>query len=133
MKLVRQPTPYSCTAACIAMITGVPLEMIFADLGHDGSERPFRFVEYASVLNRYGFHLGGFCDSREAGKHRLVAMSWPRSGPALVITAAAKTTHAIYWNGKRLFDPLGVDKPLENYYVLEWWPVIQFVDEVKRA
>lgn len=126
MNLVKQPTPYSCAAACVAMITGMQLEIIFSDLGHDGSEKYFRFTEYAAVLNRYGFHLGMYSASSEAGRKRLVVMSATSRTPALVIVAGGENNHAVFWTGRKVMDPLGRDWPLENYLVLEWWPIIQF-------
>lgn len=130
MKLVVQPTKYSCTAACVAMITGVPIEMIFADLGHDGSERPFLFVEYAAVLNRYGYHLGMPAVEHAEGVSRFCR----KDGAAIILarTSDGKSAHAVFWTGKRVLDPAGASKQLEEYRIIEWWPINKF-QGVSRA
>lgn len=123
VKVIHQPTRYSCMACVVAMITGEPVELVFASLGHDGSARHFRFLECAAHLNRCGFHLGG--SGKNHGLFRI-----PYGQPALLIVASqsGQGTHAVYWTGKRVLDPEPANsgKELCEYRVREWWPVTRY-------
>lgn len=125
MKPILQPTQYSCMACVVAMITGEPLKLVFATLGHDGSERHFRFLDCAAHLNRCGFHLGAM--GKEYGLTRI-----PYGQPALLIVGrmSGKGNHAVYWTGKRVLDPepAHAGKQLDDYTVREWWPVTRYED-----
>lgn len=127
MKVIHQPTQYSCMACVCAMITGEPLEEVFDAIGHDGSQRHFRFLDCAAFLNRRGFHLGLFIP--RIGSWALLV---DYDQPALVIVASSsgKGNHAVYWDGCAVLDPEpeNSDKQLVDYTVREWWPVTKYED-----
>lgn len=108
-------------ACVVAMITGDSLQVVFDALGHDGSERHFRFLDAAGYLNRRGFHLG---------LHRL---EYPRvRQPALLIVASTsgQGAHAVFWTGTRVMDPEPGNrgKRLADYAIAEWWPITRYED-----
>lgn len=121
MTPIRQPTRFSCLACCAAMITGQPLAEVFRELGHDGAERHFRFLEVAAYLNRHGFHLG---------LHRLEHA--PPRHPALLIVRSynGSGSHAVFWDGREVWDPEPANqgRRLRDYAVTEWWPIARYVD-----
>lgn len=123
MKVIHQPTKYSCVACVVAMITDDSLEEVFDAIGHNGAERHFRFLDCAAFLNRRGYHLGlcGFGPGME-----FIDVFQP----ALVIVACSvgKGNHAVYWNGYSVLDPEPANKgkQLADYTVREWWPVTKY-------
>jgi hypothetical protein len=127
MKVIHQPTPFSCMACVAAMITNEPLEEVFDAIGHDGSQHHFRFLDIAAFLNRRGFHLGLL-----APKISLFPRLFVRRYPALLIVESpTPNNHAVYWTGSVVLDPSskGGIKPLSNYQVLQWWPVFKMEDK----
>lgn len=123
--IIHQPTQFSCMACVAAMITGDPLEVVFSLLGHDGSERHFRFLEIAAYLNGTGYHLG---DYREWLSLKCVS----RHQPALLIVDGVRGLgkHAVYWTGKEVLDPepANAGMKIHHYRVREWWPVTRYED-----
>jgi hypothetical protein len=122
-RVVHQPTPYSCVACVVAMITGDDLEKIFDEFGHDGNERHFRFLECAAYLNRRGYHLGMMMKGPGC-------LSIDLQQPALAIVASSdgKGNHAVYWDGEviRDPDPANAGKPRDHYRVVEWWVITKY-------
>ena len=51
MDLVKQPTTESCGQACIAMITGRPIEEVIRDMRTSG---PTSIGQLIEILDRYG-------------------------------------------------------------------------------
>lgn len=124
--LQHQTTRFGCMAAVAAMIAGVPVRQVYADIGHDGSKRPFRFVDIAAWLNSKGFHLGAFSKSPRPG--RMVRMEWSRNIAALAVVSGRNgSNHAVYWSGAEVYDPEPSNdgKQLGDYQVQEWWPIIK--------
>jgi hypothetical protein len=123
---IYQPTAYSCMACVCAMITGEPLEEVMEIMGHDGSERHYRFLDCAAYLNRRGYHLGIYAGSM------LWPVSIPREQPALVIVASQSGcgTHAVLWDGEGFIDPEPANKwrTSFDYNIVEWWPVTKYED-----
>lgn len=125
----HQTTKFGCMAAVAAMIADVPVRQVYADIGHDGSKRPFKFLEIAAWLNSRGYHLGAF--SKNSRPSRMVRMEWSRNISALAIVAAADGyTHAVYWTGAEVRDPepKNAGRELADYHVEEWWPIIRISD-----
>lgn len=122
-EIIYQPTPYSCMACVVAMITGDPLHKVMTLLGHDGSEKHFRFLDCASYLNRCGFHLGG---------HFYDHWSPHRKKPALLIVASShgEGNHTVLWTGETVLDPEphNEGKGLMEYTIHEWWPITRYDD-----
>lgn len=122
-EIIHQPTQYSCLACVVAMISGDPLYKVLMILGHDGSERHFRFLECAAYLNRCGFHLGA--SRYDLGVHQ-------PGRPALLIVASSngEGNHAVFWTGDSVLDPspASADKSLKDYEIREWWPVVRYED-----
>lgn len=124
--IVYQKTQYGCLAAVAAMITGEPLEVINQEVGHDGSERPFRFLEIAAFLNSRGFHLGAY--SRDIDRP---VINWSLVYPALMFTVSSFVPgcHAVYWDGSKVLDPEESNalKTLKDYNVQSIWPIVEVI------
>ena len=122
LRLVTQPTPFSCLACCAAMVTGEDLATVFEALGHDGSASHFRFVDVAGFLNCYGLHLGA---------SRFERLQRGFEDPALLIVqGSGGGNHAVLWTGHIVLDPGSetVEKELTDYTILEWWDITRFTD-----
>lgn len=125
MNIIHQPTPYSCLACVVAMITEDPIEKVFATLGHDGSERHFRFLDCAAYLNKAGFHLGACADYFGIRK-----IQYKQPALLIVESKSFKGTHAVYWNGRYVCDPEpeNAGKRWYQYDIREWWPITKYED-----
>lgn len=138
MKRLIQPNDWSCLAACACMITDEPLEALYADLGHDGSEiiedsqfadgrRGFAFCEITRYLAGRGFNLGAPMG------HEVDSF---RSRPALLIVNGANYNHAVVWSGWGVFDPAphqGNMMKLAYYDIKQWWPIVQISKGVENG
>ena len=60
MKLIRQPSSWSCAAAAAAMVFDCSIESMFRRIGHDGSE--IIFPELRDPACRKGFHMQEIID-----------------------------------------------------------------------
>lgn len=68
MKLIQQPTKDSCTSACLAMLTGLPLHYVFSTF-HDkfkaGETDTYEFLdsnEFGYQANLHPYAIGGDSD-----------------------------------------------------------------------
>jgi hypothetical protein len=117
MTLIQQKFAADCAVACLAMFLG---------------------VEYEDVLRHVGGHeltLGGLTNNREAYIARLfeVEISFldrtkiDRSKPAVLTVPSlnSKTglTHAVYWDGTRIYDPNQGRKGKKSYTNQAAWEV----------
>lgn len=55
VKMVRQPTPYTCVHACLSMVTGVPVRDLMERFGNHGLDRETE----ETVLTEYGIYPEG--------------------------------------------------------------------------
>lgn len=134
---VYQPTSYACMAAVAAMITGDCIDEVFDFIGHECRDRHVRFLEVAAYLNSRGFHLGSYASPfplvktmRRILGRPIRGVQWYEGQAALVIVASRGDgcTHAVLWTGNSVLDPEPANQgcTLNNYTVLEWWPLIRF-------
>lgn len=125
----HQTTKFGCMAVVAAMIAGVPVRQVYADLGHDGSKQPFKFLDIAAWLNGKGLHLGAFSKNPRPGL--MVRMAWSKNIAALgVVLSQGGSHHAIYWTGAEVLDPdpANEGKQLADYQIEEWWPIVQITN-----
>ena len=124
--IVHQKTQYGCLAAVAAMITGEPLEVVNLAIGHDGSERPFSFLEVAAFLNSRGFHLGAYSKDID-----WPLINWSLVYPALLFTVSSVVNgaHAVLWDGDKVLDPeeSNAGKGLKDYNVQAIWPIAEVI------
>jgi hypothetical protein len=117
-------------ACVVAMITGDELEEVFEVLGHDGSERHFRFLDCAAYLNRHGFHLGAYARPVKWCKE-YTKFEYHTNQPALVIVVGrGGGPHAIFYTGEMVIDPSpdNMGRKLSEYQILECWPITRYED-----
>lgn len=68
MKRIQQPTDNSCTSACLAMLTGLPLAQVMSEFHTDfrkGNTNAYRYLDFKGI--EYVQHpdlytIGGDCD-----------------------------------------------------------------------
>lgn len=146
MKLIKQPTPWTCAAACVCMVTGTSLEQFYAFCGHDGSEkvevtaarwmgvRCFDIKEMVRYLLEYDCFLGCGGTTVEANfdpvKTALTLyVDWERQDVLVDVKSGTEGIHQILWSNKlgRLIDPLFPEKQVtfEDYDIVGWWPVVR--------
>jgi len=132
---VEQPNTWSCLAACACMITGEPIQALYSDIGHDGSElvtdspyadgrRGFRLCEITRYLAGKGFNLGLPTLPHLQDVHQF---------PALVIVEGASYNHAVIVVDGMAIDPaphMAGAYPISSYAVVQWWPIVQVETEV---
>lgn len=95
MELIMQPNPCACGQACIAMITGKPIEEIITVMKTDG---PTSIGQLMEALDYYGI--------RHAEKNLRISKKNPKPTNYCILTVhMPKYTHwVIYYDGK-YYDP----------------------------
>ena len=91
MELVMQPTPQTCGQACIAMITGQPIEQVIKDMKTYG---PTSIGQLIEALDFYGV--------RHAEKNLRISKQRPAPSDFSVLTVhmnAGYSHWAIYYHG----------------------------------
>lgn len=143
MLIVEQPNIWSCVPAAFATATNIPFETLLEKIGHDGSEiifpdleeplrrRAFHIQELVRALfdlgwivSTYEFEFQAFIDEQHI--HNIIYSD--KENEAFikklfhdsfgVIGAIVKSTgkyHAVAWDGKQCYDPIGFIYPLSKY------------------
>ena len=139
MKLIKQPTSWSCLPTCLAMAIGCTLEEIFEFIGHDGSElryplepAPFCFrafhmremVDFAysrgylySYIPRYAEH---FIDSEGTIAQHPIKDNWQRlmlyfKGQNVIVSGDYPSPHAVLYSDGVIYDPKGFTAKPDDY------------------
>lgn len=131
MKLIRNPYPWGCLLASMAMVLEKSIQELIWEVGHDGSEivfpqlpepakrRGFHIQEFISTILKSGFAVTAIeslpCSTPD-GKHEYsINFPWNEKrfwgltvGNKGILTGLrTKWRHAVAWNGVKVFDPLG--------------------------
>lgn len=95
MKLIMQPNPCACGQACIAMITGKPIEDVFKVMKTEGSTSIGQLIE---ALDYYGI--------KHAEKNVRISKKNPNHSDYCILTVHMPLyTHwVVYYQGK-YYDP----------------------------
>ena len=131
MNLVKNPNNWSCLLASVAMVLDKSIEELVGAVGHDGSDivfphlpepgkrRGFHIQEFISVILKSGFAMTPIevlPYSTPDGKHEFPVdfpnheeRFWNLMYNSVGILTGLRTRwrHAVAWNGKRIYDPLG--------------------------
>jgi len=118
-----------CVACVSAMATDTTVEEFEAFMqelqsvySFINTEAPYGDIEMNLYLMRYGLKLGDTKYPNSDG--------FPDSKPASVTVKSENypgINHAIYWNGKQIFDPSPKSengRPFSDYKVVEWCNIV---------
>jgi len=96
MNLVMQPTPETCGQACIAMITGKPIEEVIRDMRTSG---PTSIRQLIEILDRYGV--------KHAERNTRISKKNPVPHPCSILTVHTNAgyTHWVLLNEGKYYDP----------------------------
>lgn len=134
MRMLVQPTMWSCLPTCVAMLTELPIADIYDFCGHDGSEivypdepypmdhRSFTVQEMIDFLLASGYYPctiwpeDDSADSRSRWEKRL--MLHLQQYDAIVV-GTVPHAHAVVWNHveKQLYNPLGYKSTLAEFQI----------------
>lgn len=142
MKLIKQPNAWSCVGCAFAMATDTTLERFIIALGHDGSERwwpeipepygcrCFDVQECSIIAFNSGYFVHEIRNGYEYGPedHAKRKITLPdgyldtimnqHQGVLLVTPKyAEQNSHAVAWDGKQVYDPLGFMAGKEQYNI----------------
>jgi hypothetical protein len=133
MQLQIKPTRWTCVATAFAMALDVPVQAVFDEIGHDGSD--ILFADLQEPMRRRGHHiqeciwaalrLGHSVTpvelvpqiASDAGAFPLLDNCWPRFLSYLdrfqgVITGRnSRCWHAVAFNRGHIYDPDGAEYP----------------------
>lgn len=129
MIIIKQPDPWSCTAASLTMLLGLDYQDIITDIGHDGSEiwwpedripqRGFSVQEIIDCALKNNYALvpidgcpGASSDNGTVTKYifenyeeRLLNHMIGREGLILGYYAPNRC-HMVAWDGSKIYDPM---------------------------
>lgn len=96
MQLILQPTPETCGQACVAMITGKPVEEVIKDMKTSG---PTSIGQLMEILDRYGV--------RHAERNTRISKKNPTPHEYSILTVHADGgyTHWVLWFDGKYYDP----------------------------
>ena len=149
MKLLKQPND-SCLLYAAAMLLDVDPEILIKEIGHDGQEiwwsslsksfkhRSFNIQEIIDCCIRRGYGLMPIqlfpCNVPPVGNVN-PKMIWDQKKceerflnritnvPAILTGQRAESLvpHAVAWNGKKIYDPMGEIYEIDRFTIKEAW------------
>ncbi len=148
MKIQKQPNRASCVATSFAMVMDVPVEYIFKQIKHDGTERMFlkhkpptcfRGIhpqeclrvahELGIIFTTHEFESWGGPDQEE---HYIINVHWKwgvilESKGVLFGAVATGERHCVAWNGEEqlVYNPNGTTHPLNGFVIEEYYRLIE--------
>jgi hypothetical protein len=130
MRLILQPTMYSCLPACVAMLTGRPITDVYDFVGHDGSDiiypdepfpmchRSFIIPEMIDCLIHWGYYPVSIWDE-DSPRFQLRLMLHLQKYNAILLGDSEAHPHACVWcrEEKKVFNPIGFKSELVAFPV----------------
>lgn len=150
MRHQKSPNRWSCLPTSFAMVLNQPVEQLIEQLGHDGSS--ICWPNQPEPLCRRGFHIQELTDYMfKQGMYVIPFQACPTYRPVdseSIVEAQTKLTptqrmamamayeaviigqtntgasHAIAWNGKKVFDPGEMVIDIKEFYIDTVYSVI---------
>ena len=129
MKIINQPPGGRACAGCVAaMIAERSYEDFHEYVGFQpppfNSKQVFDYLNSKGIIP--GYHINYIYPVHDEGG-RLIAYKAdvPIYQPAYVVTIIGQATHAIFWDGQKVWDPNN-DEPTDNicdYEIISWTPL----------
>jgi len=119
-----QPTEWSCSHACVAMLLGRPVEEVITELGSDGGLTP---LELMNVLTLYGINWTPLAEPARLWKGWQIA-----TVPSLNLRAGLHSI-LIHWDGRHrsVLDPSPKIRYKTDGTDLEGWCSVILVEPLK--
>jgi hypothetical protein len=125
------------------MVLDLRVEDLIKTVGHDGSEiihpelpepacrRAFHIQEMMKVALQQGYAVTPFTaimiteapsgQLHHAEDPDFMSLVWANQGVLTGHSSFTNTPHAVAWNGKVVYDPIGVRYELGNFTIREFW------------